>query len=238
MKQCARCGQQLNDNEQFCTRCGGTNFRTATNQSQQVRPNNMQQRPMNNGMQQQRPMNNNGMSNAQQRPMQNTQQGQQVRPQVNRPNQPNRNNMQNNNMQNNMQNTGVSPTQQNNQFTDTPVLKLRKMSKKEKQSKEMELMYAKKAANERGEYFDDEMFKQQHGWYEDGSAPSVASGDMSVGDWIKTLLIMLVPIVNIIVAVLGIRNSSNPDYKKNYYKAFLIYYVVAFVLSALVTFLL
>lgn len=238
MKQCARCGQQLNDNEQFCTRCGGTNFRTATNQSQQVRPNNMQQRPMNNGMQQQRPMNNNGMNNTQQRPMQNTQQNQQVQPQVNRPNQPNRNNMQNNNMQNNMQNTGVSPTQQNNQFTDTPVLKLRKMSKKEKQSKEMELMYAKKAANERGEYFDDEMFKQQHGWYEDGSAPSVASGDMSVGDWIKTLLIMLVPIVNIIVAVLGIRNSSNPDYKKNYYKAFLIYYVVAFVLSALVTFLL
>lgn len=231
MKQCARCGQQLNDNEQFCTRCGGTNFRAAANQPQQVRPNNMQQRPMNNGMQQ-RPMNN-GRNNVQQRPMQNTQQGQQVRPQVNRPNQPNRNNM-----QNNMQNTGVSPTQQNNQFTDTPVLKLRKMSRKEKQSKEMELMYAKKAASERGEYFDDEMFKQQHGWYEDGSAPSVASGDMSVGDWIKTLLIMLVPIVNIIVAVLGIRNSSNPDYKKNYYKAFLIYYVVAFVLSALVTFLL
>ena len=232
MKQCARCGQQLNDNEQFCTRCGGTNFRVAANQSQQVRPNNMQQRPMNNGMQQ-RPMNN-GINNVQQRPMQNTQQGQQVRPQVNRPNQPNRNNMQNINMQN----TGISSTQQNNQYNDTPVLKLRKMSRKEKQSKEMELMYAKKAANERGEYFDDEMFKQQHGWYEDGSAPSVASGDMSVGDWIKTLLIMLVPIVNIIVAVLGIRNSSNPDYKKNYYKAFLIYYIVAFVLSALVTFLL
>lgn len=233
MKQCARCGQQLNDNEQFCTRCGGTNFRAAANQPQQVRPNNMQQRPMNNGMQQ-RPMNNgmhNGMNNVQQRPMQNTQQNQQVRPQVNRPNQPNRNNI-------NMQNTGVSNTQQNSQFTDTPVLKLRKMSRKEKQSKEMELMYAKKAASERGEYFDDEMFKQQHGWYEDGSTSSVASENMSVGDWIKTLLIMLVPIVNIIVAVLGIRNSSNPDYKKNYYKAFLIYYIVAFVLSALVTFLL
>lgn len=234
MKQCARCGQQLNDNEQFCTRCGGTNFRVVPNQSQQVRPNNIQQRPMNNGMQQQRPMNNNGMNNVQQRPMQNTQQGQQVKPQVNRPNQPNKNNMQNNTMQN----TGASTTQQNNQFTDTPVLKLRKMSKKEKQSKEMELMYAKKAANEHGEYFDDEMFKQQHGWYEDGSTSNVTSGDMSVGDWIKTLLIMLIPIVNIIVAVLGIRNSSNPDYKKNYYKAFLIYYVVAFILSALVTFLL
>lgn len=232
MKQCARCGQQLNDNEQFCTRCGGTNFRVAANQSQQVRPNNMQQRPMNNGMQQ-RPMNN-GINNVQQRPMQNTQQGQQVRPQVNRPNQPNRNNMQNINMQN----TGISNTQQNNQYNDTPVLKLRKMSRKEKQSKEMELMYAKKAASERGEYFDDEMFKQQHGWYEDGSTPSVASENMSVGDWIKTLLIMLVPIVNIIVAVLGIKNNSNPDYKKNYYKAFLIYYIVAFVLSALVTFLL
>lgn len=234
MKQCARCGQQLNDNEQFCTRCGGTNFRVVPNQSQQVRPNNIQQRPMNNGIQQQRPMNNNGMNNVQQRPMQNTQQGQQVRPQVNRPNQPNKNNMQNNTMQN----TGESTTQQNNQFTDTPVLKLRKMSKKEKQSKEMELMYAKKAANEHGEYFDDEIFKQQHGWYEDGSTSNVTSGDMSVGDWIKTLLIMLIPIVNIIVAVLGIRNSSNPDYKKNYYKAFLIYYVVAFILSALVTFLL
>ena len=233
MKQCARCGQQLNDNEQFCTRCGGTNFRVVANQSQQVRPNNMQQRPMNNGMRQQRPVNN-GMNNVQQRPMQNTQQSQQVRPQVNRPNQPNRNNMQNINMQN----TGISSAQQNNQYNDTPVLKLRKMSKKEKQSKEMELMYAKKAANEHGEYFDDEMFKQQHGWYEDGSTPSVASENMSVGDWIKTLLIMLVPIVNIIVAVLGIRNNSNPDYKKNYYKAFLIYYIVAIVLSALVTFLL
>lgn len=230
MKQCARCGQQLNDNEQFCSRCGGTNFKVMNTQGQPARPMNQQQRPVQGQMQ-------NGM---QQRPIQN-QPGQQARPQVNRPNQPNRpmqNQIPNGNMQQQVNNefTG-NQVQQNNQFMDTP-LKLRKMSKKEKQSKEMELMYAMKAASERGEYFDEEMFKQQHGWYDDGSMSSEASADMTMVDWLKTLLIMLVPIVNIIVAFLGMRNTSNPVYKRNYYKAFMIYYIVAFVLSILVAFLL
>lgn len=230
MKQCARCGQQLNDSEQFCSRCGGTNFKVMNMQGQPARPMNQQQRPVQGQIQ-------NGM---QQRPIQN-QPGQQARPQVNRPNQPNRpmqNQIPNGSMQQQVNNefTG-NQVQQNNQFVDAP-LKLRKMSKKEKQSKEMELMYAMKAASERGEYFDEEMFKQQHGWYDDGSMSSEASADMTMVDWLKTLLIMLVPIVNIIVAFLGMRNTSNPVYKRNYYKAFMIYYIVAFVLSALVAFLL
>lgn len=245
MKQCARCGQQLNDNEQFCNRCGGTNFKQVNIQGQPSRPANMQQqRPMQvnqnmNGMQQQRQM----QGQMQQGMIQG--QNQQNRQQVNRPNQPNRpmqGQMQQGQMQGAQQQVGQNfsniDAQQSNQFNDAPVMKLRKMSKKEKQSKEMELMYAMKAATERGEYFDEEMFKQQHGWYEDGTASSKNTGDMSVVDWIKTLLIMLVPIVNIVVAILGIKNAGNPDYKKNYYKAFLIYYLVAIVLSTLVAFLL
>lgn len=248
MKQCARCGQQLNDNEQFCTRCGGTNFRvigTQGSQGQQVRNNMTQQRPNgapnNNGMQQ-RPVQNNqrnqyqqqGNFQGQQRQQVNRPNNQQVRPQINRPGQAN----------NNMQQPGAYNMQQN-EMNNQPVnsmenmpMKLRKMSRKEKQSKEMELMYAKKAANERGEYFDDEEFKRQHGWYEDRSATVAATTDMTVGDWIKTLLLMLIPLVNIVVAVLGIKNVSTPEYKKNYYKAFMIYYIIAFILSALVTFLL
>lgn len=245
MKQCARCGQQLNDNEQFCTRCGGTNFRMMNNQGnsgQQARNNMTQQRPNNgfNGNMQQRPMQNNPRNQApqgnfqgQQRQQVNRPNTQQARPQINRPGQPN----------NSMQQTGMYNTQQtemNNQPANSMSvpLKLRKMSRKEKQSKEMEWMYAKKAANERGEYFDDEEFKRQHGWYEDGSTPDVVTTDMTVGDWIKTLLLMLIPLVNIVVAVLGIKSNSNPEYKKNYYKAFMIYYIIAFVLSALVAFLL
>lgn len=230
MKQCARCGQQLNDNEQFCNRCGGTNFKTMGTQGQNARPM---------GAQQQRPMPGNaGVNNAQQRPMQG--QPQQVRQnQPSRPNQPNRpmQGQQAGMQQNNNFNNGMVQ-QQNNQFSDAPVMKLRKMSKKEKQSKEMELMYAMKAASERGEYFDEEMFKQQHGWYEDGSNSAESSGDMTVGDWLKTLLIMLIPIANIVIAFLGMRNTSNPLYKRNYYKAFMIYYLVAFVVSTLIALLL
>lgn len=236
MKQCARCGQQLNDNEQFCNRCGGTNFKMMNMQYKQARPANIQQ---------QRPIQGNNNTNGiQKRPMPNQQfqQGQQFRNQVNKPNQPNRpmqGQVQGNQMQQkNQQNFVDASVQQNNQFKDSSVMKLRKMSKKEKQSKEMELMYAMKAATERGEYFDEELFKQQHGWYEDSTVSDKTSGDMSVADWIKTLLIMLVPVVNIIVAILGIRNTSNPVYKKNYYKAYLIYYLSSFALSTLIAFLL
>lgn len=232
MKQCMRCGQQLNDNEQYCNRCGGANFRAMGVQGQPTRPANMQQRPM---------QGNPNMNGMQQRP---PQQGQnmQSRPQVNRPNQPNRpmqGQGQNGQMQQQtMQDFNNGVNQQNNQFTDTPVMKPKKMSKKERQSKELELMYAMRAASERGEYFDEELFKQQHGWYVDGTAASSDTRDMTVVDWIKTLLIMLIPVVNIVVAILGIKNTSNPEYKKNYFKAFLIYYGVSMTISTLVAFLL
>lgn len=239
MKQCTRCGLPLNDIEQYCSRCGGTSFR-------QVQPQGQQQSQLNNHMQgQQRPVMNQGQIqgqfNRQQRPMQG-QPIQQNRTQSNRPAQPNRPiqgqvPVQNQQQYNNQNAEGMS-NQHVNQFTDATVMKLKKMSKKEKQSKELELMYAMKAATERGEYFDEEQFKQQHGWYVTDKVDKQNSGDMTVIDWIKTLLIMLIPVVNIIVAILGIKNTSNPDYKKNYFKAFLIYYVVSITISILITLLL
>lgn len=239
MKQCVRCGKQVADNQQFCDNCGGTNFKPVVqqNRQQQQQRQNMnrqgqqyqqhqqqqQRQNMNSNMQRQN-MNNNVQRPGQQRPGQQRQQ----------PARPNMNKGQTQQNQN-----GFNAQYDSNSFVDTANKQLKKVSKKEAQQREMKMLYAMKEAQQRGEVFDEEKYKEQHGWYVTTGAngKTVSSSDSTVADWIKTLILMLIPIVNLIIAVSGMKNTSNPDYKRNYYKAFLIYYLAAFAISAAVAYL-
>lgn len=230
MKQCVRCGKQVADNQQFCDNCGGTNFKPVIqqNRQQQQRQNMNRQGQQYQQMQQRQNMNGNmqrqNMSGNVQRPGQQRQQ----------PARPNMNKGQTQQNQN-----GFNSQYDNNSFVDTANKQLKKVSKKEAQQREMKMLYAMKEAQERGEVFDEEKYKEQHGWYVTTGAngKTISSSDSTVADWIKTLILMLIPIVNLIIAVSGMKNTSNPDYKRNYYKAFLIYYLAAFAISAAVSYL-
>ena len=233
MKQCVRCGKQVADNQQFCDNCGGTNFKPVVQQNRQQQQrqnmNRQGQQYQQQQMQQQRQnMNGNmqrqNMNGNMQRPGQQRQQ----------PARPNMNKGQTQQNQNEF-----NSQYDNNSFVDTANKQLKKVSKKEAQQREMKMLYAMKEAQQRGEVFDEEKYKEQHGWYvtTGTNGKTVSSSDSTVADWIKTLILMLIPIVNLIIAVSGMKNTSNPDYKRNYYKAFLIYYLAAFAISAAVSYL-
>jgi len=54
------------------------------------------------------------------------------------------------------------------------------------------------------------------------------SGDMSVGEWLITMLIMIIPIVNIVM--LFIWGFGSPDKRRNYARASLIWMAISIVL--------
>ena len=227
MKQCVRCGKQVADNQQFCDNCGGTNFKPVVQQNRQ--------------QQQRQNMNRQGQQYQQRQNMNGNMQRQNINGNMQRPGQqrqqPARPNMNKGQTQQNQ--NGFNSQYDNNSFVDTANKQLKKVSKKEAQQREMKMLYAMKEAQQRGEVFDEEKYKEQHGWYVTTGAngKAVSSSDSTVADWIKTLILMLIPIVNLIIAVSGMKNTSNPDYKRNYYKAFLIYYLAAFAISAAVSYL-
>lgn len=54
------------------------------------------------------------------------------------------------------------------------------------------------------------------------------TGDMSVGEWLITMLIMIIPIVNIVM--LFIWGFGSPDKRRNYARASLIWMAISIVL--------
>ena len=57
------------------------------------------------------------------------------------------------------------------------------------------------------------------------------STEMSVGDWLITMLIMIIPIVNLVM--LFIWGFGNPDPRRNYARASLIWMAISLVLVIL-----
>ena len=58
---------------------------------------------------------------------------------------------------------------------------------------------------------------------------------MSVKDWLLTLLVMLIPCVNIIMMfVWAFSKTDNPN-KSNYFKAYLIYYAISIVIGIVIS---
>lgn len=232
MKICARCGQNVNDAEQFCSRCGGTQFKVpqTTQQNRPVRPQmhqaqqqmNQDQQQMNMNQQQngmwQQPMNQNTqqMNMNQQRP---------VRPQLNKSmnnmgmnNQAQFNNQQMQQMQMNQQQMNMNQQmqgQQNNQFQELPPKKKLFMSKGERQAAKLN--------------------KQNN---PNQQMTQVNNDGSSVKDWILTLIFLIIPIYNIVYIIKVIKSPTEAMYKKNYIKAFLIYFAASCVISLIVTLLL
>ena len=55
-----------------------------------------------------------------------------------------------------------------------------------------------------------------------------STGDMSVGEWLITMLIMIIPIVNIVM--LFVWGFGSPDKRRNYARASLIWMAICIVL--------
>lgn len=57
------------------------------------------------------------------------------------------------------------------------------------------------------------------------------SSDMTYGQWLITLIITMIPLVNIIMLLVWAFGSSAPASKQNWAKALLTLFVIVFVLS-------
>ena len=63
---------------------------------------------------------------------------------------------------------------------------------------------------------------------------STNSGESSVKQWIITLVITAIPILNIIYCIMVMKNNNAEGYRRDFAKAFLIYLVIAFAVSLLI----
>lgn len=211
MKICARCGKELQDNEQFCTLCGGNKFRAKVQpqlntQAQPVRqPQPRQMQPQVNMPQQQMgmPQQQMGMQNQQQAMQQQAmpQQGKKFKSRAEKKAQMQQEiammkQMQQQNMANGIQ--GQQPQQQ-----ARPV-------------KQRQVPMQNQGQQPYDEFSDDDMY------------------DITVKDWVIVLLFLLIPVYNIIYVVKGIKDYNMPEYKRNFLKAYGIYFLSAFVISIII----
>lgn len=59
--------------------------------------------------------------------------------------------------------------------------------------------------------------------------------DMTVQDWIITLVMLIIPGFNIYLIVKGMNEPMNPPYKQNFYKAFGLYFAASFIVSIIIS---
>lgn len=223
MKICTRCKNMVQDNEEFCGRCGGRNF-TVQGQGQAMQGQRPQQgQPMRpqQGQQMQRP----------QQPMQgqNQQMRQQQRPMQGQGQQRTQQPIQNQNMgfdngygQGQMQ-QDFGQNFDNNAFPDQPAPKKGLFGKKNKQPKPN----VQQAPNNTNNGFEAEFSTNNFG----PTVQPIIEDGSSVADWIKTMLVFIIPIYGLLRYFKGMKDMTLPAYKRNYYKAFLIYFVACIVIS-------
>ena len=245
MKICARCGMKLKDEETFCSRCGGQNFKTPepkqkpqqnnANQASNGNQQNMNMSmPQNNGMNpgMMNPnMQMNGMQgmNMQMQGMQgmngmNGMQGMNMGMQ----------NMQGMNMQMNGMNMGMpqqqsgglkslfkSPKQKKAEM-EAEMAMMRQMQQQKAQQQPQQNNQAVKPGQKNSNLFQNNQF-------------SDVQPDMNTQEWLQTLLILLIPIANIFYIIKGMNNPMYPPYRQNFLKAFGIYYGAAMLISIIVS---
>ena len=73
--------------------------------------------------------------------------------------------------------------------------------------------------------------EQQYEKYEDSNIID----NSSVKDWLLTLIFLIIPVYNIIFIIKSLKNTETPAYKRNYLKAFIIYFGVAFTISMIIS---
>ena len=225
MKICVRCGNKLKDDETFCNRCGGTNFKAPqpkpkqninTQQNLNMQQNMQQNMNYNMGMQQ----NMNYNMGMQQNMNYNPNMGMNYNP-----------------------NMGMQYGMNQQQYNGSkPLFKSHKQKKAEMQA-EIEMM-KQMQMQQQNQMNGGGVQPNQN--TKPGQKQSVASllqnnqfsdvqPDMNVKEWVQTLIILVIPIANIVYILKGMNNPMYPPYRQNFLKAFGIYYVVAFILSLILS---
>lgn len=235
MLQCNRCRAQFPDGTQTCTRCGGTVLKPVQ-PAQPVQHGQMQGQMQGHGqVRPQRPQRPQGVRP--QRPQmnqQNMQNGAVQRPQMNRPQRPNGQSMnQNQWAQGNMQQgQGFMHDDSDffgegfeefNDFNNQP--NAQSMQNRQPNMQMMPVQHV-----QQGQQVIDSQTDVK------SVAKHQSSDGSSITDWLIMLVCMLIPLVNVWYMFTTLsKKSTAPDYKKNYIKAYLIYFVVMSVLSIVIT---
>lgn len=217
MRQCPRCKNPVEDNATSCNKCG-----LVFNNGQPRKPgqqNNGQNRP------------NQNMNNANRNPNQRPNQLQN-RPNQNGQQRPNQN-------QNSMQNKGQQRPVQNNAQNNIDISNI-KLSKAQEKAKDTAMMNAMKQAQASGNNFDINAFERK--WIiENVVNKSAGTGTASSGTettlfaWIIALLLSTIPVFNIVYSILCMKNTSFDNTRRNFHKAFLIFYVAMTIISIALT---
>ena len=262
MKVCSRCGAQLNDNADSCSRCGSRSFAPVGQTPQQ----NMNHQPMSQqnmyqqNWQQQTPQQGSmPQQNINQQSIQQQTWGQQPQmpgqqPYIQRPQQPGQNpnvirpNIPGQQVQSQY---GVNNQQNMSDEPDPLAVPEKKgfLGKKDKKQKQPQQPHQAQMGNNQTPYGvpgqqlnnmgmpnQNQQYNPQQTPYGQNTPNNVDplqnnSTDMTAFDWIKTFILLLIPIYNLIMIIKGMNNSAYPLYRRNYFKAYLIYFLVSLGIS-------
>ena len=203
MKLCTRCNTQLNDNEQFCIRCGGNQFRRPMPQPNRT---NMQGRNLGN---QGNPNNMASMNSGQQ--------------------------LYNQRQQYNTGQNQVNNMAQDNQFIDYANQNNKAKSWAERRAEKKAQDEAIMQQIRTGKPAQLNTSNAMNTNYYDSQFNDCNNIDMTIKDWIIQILLTAIPLVNIVILIMGMNNTAYPEYRRNFCKAFLIYYISATILSVGIT---
>lgn len=173
----------------------------------------------------------------------------QVKPSINKPQQPIRNNTSGQQNVNRPQTTNqrVNNTQQvarnnanmsNRQGNTNIDISNVKLTKKQEQSKDLAMMNAMKQAQMKGVNFDAVAFERN--WIVNNvlavrNKNNSSEDTVSLVQWLIILAISTIPLVGIVYSVIGMKNCNYSETRRNFHKAFLAFYVAVFILSIILT---
>ena len=217
MKICARCNMKLKDEETYCSRCGGNVFKTPQPKPKAPQPQNGANNVQVMTTAQHTAMHNQNMGNMQMNPnMQQMGNNMQMNGMQMNPNMQQMNGMQ---MGNNMQQMN-GMQQVNNQSGLKSLFKSPKQKKAEMQAEMamMKQMQQQKQQNQQMQGTPQNNVQQNrvntanNANLFNNNQFSDVQPDMSVNEWIKALIMLMIPIVNLVFIFKGMNEPMNPPY--------------------------
>ena len=81
----------------------------------------------------------------------------------------------------------------------------------------------------------DNQYQQQNQYQNQNFSPNPVKDQsvVSIGDWIVTLIIMILPLINLIMLFVWAFGGGTPESKSNWAKAMLLFYLIGFILAIL-----
>lgn len=259
MKICARCGQKLDDNETFCNRCGGTNFKIPQPR-QQV---NIQKQPLpQQSVQQQAPQQQQNIQrqNTYQQSSQQNVMGNVTHNGMRQSFTDKQMEQKKINLQQDLDKStsggafGIFKSRKVKQAEMEAEMARMKQMQQEKQIQNLQNAAAQaKLDEERAklEFERAQMQQQQqqilqqqqivrpgqksNPFTNSNNQFTEAEPDMSIKDWVIMLVMLAIPGYNIFYVIANMNNPKFPPYKQNYLKAYGLYFVASFVISLIIS---